>query len=69
MTNEKINTDSITKLAAEFDAIENSHYRYSNDKTTKCIIKEIRDNLLFIKREKENENIINNGELLLHLIL
>lgn len=55
MTNEKIHTESINKLAAEFDASENAIYRYSNDKSTKQIIKDIRDTVLFLKMEKENE--------------
>ncbi|MDU4128752.1 hypothetical protein [Pantoea sp.] len=55
MTNEKVNTESINKLAAEFDASEDAHYRYSREKSTKQVIKEIRDTVLFIKREKENE--------------
>jgi hypothetical protein len=55
MTNEKINTESINKLVAEFDASENANYRYSNEKSTKQIIKDIRDTVLFLKREKENK--------------
>jgi len=55
MTNEKVNTESINKLAAEFDASEDAHYRYSHEKSTKQVIKDIRDTVLFIKREKENE--------------
>lgn len=54
MTNEKVNTESIKKLVAEFDASENANYRYSNEQSTKQIIKDIRDTALFLKREKEN---------------
>ncbi|NUL38304.1 hypothetical protein [Kosakonia sacchari] len=54
MTNEKIHTEFINKLAAEFDANDNVNYKYSTGKSTKQIINDIRDAVLFIKREKEN---------------
>ncbi|EJM3833950.1 hypothetical protein NOH83_004525, partial [Salmonella enterica] len=55
MTNEKINTESFKKLLAEFDSSDNANYRYSNEKSTKQIIKDIRDAVLFIKNESENK--------------
>lgn len=55
MTNDKVHTESINKLAAEFDVSENANYRYSNEKSTKQIIKDIRDAVLFLKNEKEIE--------------
>lgn len=55
MTNEKINTESFKKLLAEFDSSDNANYRYSNEKSTKQIIKDIRDAVLFIKNESESE--------------
>ncbi|EBI6200189.1 hypothetical protein NMI26_003480 [Salmonella enterica subsp. enterica serovar Braenderup] len=55
MTNEKINTESFRKLVAEFDSSDNANYRYSNEKSTKQIIKDIRDAVLFIRNESENK--------------
>lgn len=55
MTNERINAESLNKLVAEFDSSDNANFRYSNNKSTKQIIKEIRDGVLFIKQESENK--------------
>ncbi|KJI64825.1 hypothetical protein UP00_06835, partial [Enterobacter asburiae] len=55
MTNEKINSESLDKLVAEFDSSDNANYRYSSEKSTKQIIKDIRDAVFFIKRESEDK--------------
>ncbi|EBE3721555.1 hypothetical protein B4R02_21770 [Salmonella enterica] len=55
MTNNKINAESFNKLVAEFDSSDNANYRYSNEQSTKQIIKDIRDAVLFIKSESENK--------------
>ena len=47
MTNEKINSESLDKLVAEFDSSDNASYRYSSEKSTKQIIKDIRDAVFF----------------------
>lgn len=51
MTNEKINSESLDKLVAEFDSSDNANYRYSSEKSTKQIIKDIRD-AVFLLKEK-----------------
>ncbi|EOL8943030.1 hypothetical protein ACM91X_000087 [Cronobacter dublinensis] len=55
MSNEKIDSESLSKLVAEFNSSDNANYKYSNDKSTKQIIKDIRDAVLFIKRESEDK--------------
>ncbi|EOI3409661.1 hypothetical protein ACN6UZ_001031 [Cronobacter dublinensis] len=55
MSNEKIDSASLSKLVAEFNSSDNANYKYSNDKSTKQIIKDIRDAVLFIKRESEDK--------------
>ena len=55
MINERIDAESLNKLVAEFDSSDNANYRYSNDKSTKQIIKDIRDGVLFIKKESESK--------------
>ncbi|EPH6761908.1 hypothetical protein ACS0ON_001418 [Cronobacter dublinensis] len=55
MSNEKIDSESLSKLVAEFNSSDNVNYKYSNEKSTKQIIKDIRDAVLFIKRESEDK--------------
>ncbi|EPF0314114.1 hypothetical protein ACSN7O_004953 [Enterobacter chuandaensis] len=55
MINEKVHADPIDKLAAEFDASENARYLYTKEKSTKQVIKDIRDTLLLLKRENDDD--------------
>lgn len=55
MTGDKNYAESIKKLASEFDEENNSYYTSVNNKSTKQIIKDIKDAVLFLKSEKEND--------------
>ncbi|MDI7416094.1 hypothetical protein [Cronobacter turicensis] len=70
MTNEKINSEFLSKIVAEFDLSDNGNYRYSNEKSTKQIIKDIRDAVLFIKREGEDKKHIEqwNSSVALNIL-
>ncbi|ELF1048418.1 hypothetical protein RM768_004687 [Enterobacter asburiae] len=67
MTNEKINSESLDKLVAEFDSSDNANYRYSSEKSTKQIIKDIRDAVFLLKEKVKIKNTMNNGTLPLRL--
>lgn len=67
MTNEKINSESLDKLVAEFDSSDNANYRYSSEKSTRQIIKDIRDAVFLLKEKVKIKNTMNNGTLPLRL--